>query len=393
MLLIERILSLFIFVIILFIVLFFLFKLKKRYSMILNIYILLLSIMGYYYKPLTGKGGNINEGADLNRIWYYFDYYSFETFDSLWKAVKNSTSPGVNLYYFMISKLNNKHFLPAITAFITFYFCFGIIKTILKRDKEICSKEIIVSIFLFMSRGLFLQTISNIRTLLGLSIVAWCIYQEFYNNKKIKNLLIYYILAASFHSIVQVICLYRIFYFFIEKKKDKKNRIKMMLISSISIIIILVLGKEYILKILLKAKEYIEFVEYFYIWEYLISMILIVVILYIINIFKKYYRIGYKKRINNEYSICTYRLINYMKPLLYIDFILSFIEFSSFHRINWYLSILSIPLVIYTLKQERIVFSKKNKLIKNLMLISLIILSIACIRGDLCGLNFFISFN
>lgn len=393
MLIIERILSLFIFVIILFVILFFILKLKKKSNVILNSYILILSIMGYCYEPLKGKNGNIDEGADLNRIWYYFDYYSFHTFGELWRAIKNSTTPGVELYYFIISKLDNKHFLPSITAFITFYFCFGIIKTILKKDKKINSNEIVISIFLFMSRGLFLQTISNIRTMLGFSIIAWCTYQEFYNNKKVKDLLIYYMLAASFHPVVQVIGFYRIVYFFFQRKKYIFEKIKFICLGLGLMLVVYFWGMKYILKILSKGAEYISSTEngtgYFYIWEYFLSVISIMIVVYLINIFKKYYKIGHIQKKNDSYSIATYNLINYIKPLIYVDIVFSFIEFSFFHRISWYLSMLSIPLTIYVIRQKRIVNKKTKNLINKLIIGSLFILLVSCIRGDLCGLNFF----
>lgn len=389
----ERVLSLFIYVIILFIMLFFITKIKrKQIKIILNIYILILSMMGYLYKPL----GNLYGGADLNRIFYYVEFYHFTSYKELYMAIKNSTTPGIEIYYTLINILGNKNLLPTITAFIAFSFWFGIIKTILKNDKKIKKTEIVISIFLFMSRGLFLQTISNIRTLLGMSILTWCTYQEFYNKKNLTKLLPYYFLGSSFHSIVQVVFIYRIIYYFFENLKNKENKKKILAYIISGLILIYLGGNKYFLKIQSKAQSYIEYsrlgINYFYIWEYLLAMFSIVIIIYLIYNFKKSYKIEKIIVLKIKYMKETNNLINYITPLLLISILISFIEFNTFLRLTWYLNGVCIPIVIYVIKQERIKCQNIEQLIKNLIIISIIMLFISCARGDLCGLNFFDKF-
>ena len=72
-----------------------------------------------------------------------------------------------------------------------------------------------------------------------------------------------------------------------------------------------------------------------------------------------------------------------------MDVVAGFVEFNFFQRTNWFLTILMIPLIVQLLRVSN--YSNSNRVIRNnLVFMSLIMLVVACARGDLCSLKFFI---
>ena len=382
----SRILSLMIYCLILVIVCIFIKNItkKKLDIIILKLYIMVLFVMGYFFIP--------HEGADLTRVIIAMNSYRDLNFSGLLYEILNSTTPGVPIYYYLISKLNNVQLLPAISAFIIFTFCFGILINILvRKDSTIKTSDIAISLFVFMSRGLFLQSISNIRTMLSLAILAWCIYQEFYNNKTFKYLSYFYLLAASFHVMGQIILVYRIVYFIFGRSRSKIRKI-MKIISIAAIVLVSLYGADkYINNILKLFNLYnsatISGEGYSYIWERILSVITIIYCLYLIKYYKHSNKLKSYSIAREKTRVSTIKLIAYLYPLLWIDVAAFFVEFNFFQRLSWYIAILCIPLVVFTLREDNLTRKKHQKI---LILFSTLVLILACIRGDLCSLKFFL---
>lgn len=387
MYLIGRLISLIIFVVILFIV-----CISIKYSrsrkisiLILKVYIVILTIMGYFFIP--------HLGADVTRLIPIMMSYRHSSISNLLVYLTNSSTPAVKVYYFVLSKMNNPNLLPATAAFITFSFCFGVLINILRYEKKIKSIEIAISLFIFMSRGLTLQIISNIRTIMSLSIIGWCIYQEFYRNKKIKSLVLLYLLGASFHVMGQVMFLYRIVYFVIENSKNRFHKLMKIALTIFILAIICIYGQKYLNNLVELTDLYfnasVRGIGYSYIWEKILSIMSIAFCIYLIKWFNHSNKINIKKRTEDLGSRSTKKLIKYIIPLVVIDILAMFIEFNFFQRTSWYLTILCIPLVVYTIREgKRLKSSIKYQRV--LIIFSIIMLLLACARGDLCSLKFFI---
>ena len=142
---------------------------KKKINCVLNLYIIILGIMGYFFIPHTG--------ADLYRLLNTMKYYSNGDWSDIKYRILESSTPGTGLYFCLVGNLNNDHLLPAISAIITFSFCFYILKSE-SDDPDTKPVYIALALFVFMSRGLMMQIISNIRTIMALSISAFCVYKE-----------------------------------------------------------------------------------------------------------------------------------------------------------------------------------------------------------------------
>ena len=148
-------------------------KHKKR---ILFIYILILSFIGYFYVPY--------ETSDLYRLTQIMHMYSRLSFSELFELIKNYSTPLTPLYFYIIGFFQNDHLLPAINAFITFSFCYCILyKASVKYNLKNSHTSLIL--FFFMSTGLLMPTITNLRTMLSLSMVTYCIYINYFQKSSI----------------------------------------------------------------------------------------------------------------------------------------------------------------------------------------------------------------
>lgn len=378
----ERILSLLIFSLVLVLICCGIANSKLKVGKkLITLYILILGIMGYCFIP--------HMGADLTRLLITMKFYTSKGTEGLYSALLSSSTPGTGLYFYIIGKTGNDHLLPAISAVITYSFCFSILKREYN-NYETRSLYIAVMIFAFMSRGLTMQIISNIRTLMALSICAWCVYKEFCKKEKTAKFIIFYLIAASIHIMGQVILLYRIVYFVIDKGKNYSQKVVRTGMAVIFGVLIWVLGNKYISEMLLKTDYYFSYAQsgtsYNYIWERVLSIMSLILVIYLLVEFKKC-----KKKLEREgkfHEEATVSLTRYLVPLIIMDILIMPIEFNFFQRLSWFLTIMTMPLGMSVLRMGRHVGINKI-IINNILIYSVFMLALACVRGDLCSLKFF----
>lgn len=383
MYLLERIVSLLIFVILLISISYILSKAnKKTASYVIYAYVLCLGIMGYFFIP--------NSGSDLTRLIYTMHYYAQLKGTALSEALFNNLTPGTALYFYTIGQLDNDRLLPFFSAIISFSFIFSI----LRRENENPLNStlfIAVALFVFMSRGLYMQSIGNIRTVMSLAMFAWCVYLEYFEDKPFLSLLIPYIFAASIHQMAQFLLLYRLVYMIGETGTTIKKKTFRTSFSLTVLALIWLLSKSYINGLYEKMDMYLEFSQndtgYWYFWEGLLSVISIILLIYII-VKRKQYLTNSSQEIVLQDKNCN-SFVNFLIPLIIADIIFIPIEFNTFQRLSWFLSIMTIPLVTSVL---RIRYNQGSIRIveKNILTISFIQLGLACARGDLCSLKFFL---
>lgn len=352
---------------------------------LLKIYVIILAIMGYFFVP--------HAGADLSRLILTMHYYANKSLSELVSSVTSSSTPGMCVYFFVIGRLGNDKLLPCISALITFSLCFDAFHHQIEEAK-VKRAYIATALFLFMSRGLMMQIISNIRTIMSLAICGWCIYHEFYNHKKWKNLIVPYILAASLHLMGQAMLVYRLAYLLIEKGKNPTQKILRTSAAVGVASLIWIFGNRYITSFLTKADGYFNSARqnegYSYFWEGLLCVYVLVILVYMIISFRKAKDNVQDSVSNGDMSIiATIRLIRYILPLIVLDIISGFVEFNFFQRTNWFLSILMIPLCVQLLKIAESNGTEKT-ICNNIRIASFAMLALACARGDLCSLKFFI---
>ena len=347
----------------------------------LNLYIIVLGIMGFCYVPM--------QGADLSRTYATMYLYANMSVSEIWNAMLKNSSPMVILYYHLIGRLGDDRLLPCITAIITFGFLFGIVKSCY-RKYEIRKSTVAVSIFFFMSRGLLMATISNIRTMLAISLIAYSIYKILGEHQSIMKYIALLVIGSLLHTTgLAATLIFFAYYIFIGSKS--RNRILSLCESILLLIGIVVFGKPYFLNAADKGLKYLSYAQmgtgYFYIWEMVLSLI---VILFIILVFLKYYRRNCSK-LEAEESTETIIYTNFMGFILLLsllDFVALFIEFNIGLRLNYLLKSLTMPFFIFLLNSNDYSKQNKSKLYNCVLIVSAFLLFIACARGDLCSLKF-----
>ena len=350
---------------------------KKKINCVLNLYIIILGIMGYFFIPHTG--------ADLYRLLNTMKYYSNGDWSDIKYRILESSTPGTGLYFCLVGNLNNDHLLPAISAIITFSFCFYILKSE-SDDPDTKPVYIALALFVFMSRGLMMQIISNIRTIMALSICAFCVYKEFYKKKNLIAILPLYIIGASLHAMGQVIFLYRIIFLLIEKNKNPMQICFRLVCTGAWLGVIWPFGQKYISALFEKGDAYVSAQNgYNYIWEKILSAMSLLLLIYFLKILSEQKKIQSDKNLENESVL---NLARYIYPLLFIDIIAFFVEFNFFQRLSWYMCILTMPLMLSVFKLVN--DPQKEKVLReNTIAYCTFMLALACARGDLCSLKFF----
>ena len=381
MYLFERVIGVSFYSIVLIIVCVLLYKYSNR-RVFLRVYWLILVVMAYFYIP--------HAGADLTRNIETMKAYARLDWAGIIYRLKDTITPIQILYYHLIGKLNNEHLLPAISAAITIGFYFSII--IRSQSKFNCSnKDVAIILFCFMARGLYLQTISNIRTLMSLAIVAFCIFEEFICEVKLYKLLPLYIAASFMHTLSLVLLLYRLAYIFVQRAKTKSQLLYRGFFAVLLFVGGYFGGRRYLEGLFAKTTVYYIAAQngegYTYLWEGLLSFIALVSMITIIA------RLTRITRFNNGLTDIEGKkaseLCKYVLPLIGASIITIPVEFNFFQRVSWLISILQIPIGLLMLK-EYAHDKRKRRIKQHIVLMAMISLLIACTRGDLCSLKFFI---
>lgn len=357
---------------------------QARYSnkkLFIYIYYFTLLAMAYFYVP--------HEGADLTRNTLAMKAYARLPLRDLLDTIKQSATPVAILFYHIVGKFQNDHVLPFTAALITLGLNFKLVQNSRDDFKANC-RVIAITLFIFMARGLFLQSISNIRTIMSLSIASLAVYNEFVRGKGFIRNLILYLIAATIHAMGVVIFFYRILYLFIIRGENVKNMIRRTVIGIVLLWSTLIIGQRYINALTRKSINYYTSARagegYTYFWEGLLSAISLLLVFYIIVIDRKNEKIISKE---NKSGFDIKYLISFIMPLIIIDLISIVIEFNFYQRMSWFVHIASIPIYVKVLTDTNgTEYCFKTE--TNFIIISTIMLVLACVRGDLCSLKFFV---
>lgn len=345
-------------------------KSRKKLKRYLIIYWFILAIMAFFYIP--------DKSADLSRLWEELHRYSKVSFEKLMNIISNTSTPSRALYFWSISKLGIDGFLPAITSMIFF----GNIFTITYKCAEkynIDNKNIALSLLFFMEFGKFLETISGIRSLMAFSIIAFCVYKEIIEDKKIIKNILLYIFAAFMHPAAMILTLIRLMFLLIQKEKTKVKRIINIILFIILGYLIYRFGSKSITAATNKAESYMGHEVYSYIWEYIVSWIYI--------IFSTYTIIKYNKYFMNEERFKNLR--NFILFINAIVIILNF-EYSIFSRFQTFSSILFIPTFAFILQKMSVDKNRSKNYTYLYLIITVLVFVLVGTRGNLSGYKFFI---
>ena len=356
---------------------------QSRYSnkkLFIGLYYVLLLVMAYCFVP--------HAGADLTRNILTMRAYARLSPERLINVLRQSTTPTAVLFYYIVGKIGNDHILPLAAALITIGLNFHLLNNS-RKDFNSNNRIVAFVLFIFMSRGLFLQTISNIRTLMALSLVSIGVYNEFVRKSRFSKNIVFYLFAATLHTMGIVLFIYRILYMFAIKGVNVRRIVKRGSLGIILIVIALLFEQRYINALTNKALNYYDYARigegYSYIWEGILSALSLSLIAIIIIAYK---RSNTDKRSENTNGLDAMNLVSFMLPLIIIDILSAFVEFNFYQRMSWFIHILAIPVYMKIITEIKDTKAYNSTRI-TVLILSIIMLVLACARGDLCSLKFF----
>lgn len=341
-------------------------KLKK----FLIIYLLFIVFLAFIYVPTTS--------ADLYRYLKSAKMYSSLSYSELIYLIRESKAPIQIVYFYLLGKTGVDGLIPAVSALI-FYGC--LFKIVYKASVRynLNNKSVALSLLFFMCLGGFLSVINIIRCFVAFSIIALCCYDELIEEKSYVKHIPLYLFASLMHPAAMALSIFRVMTILIKKDKNFFKKILNFFIVLFILFFMIKYGNEYLNLIFEKSTTYITGDIYSYSWEYIISLVYI--------FFSTYVLLKSRKMFKNNIEINNFN--NFLLLINFVTLIFGF-EYSIFTRLQLFSSMLFVPMFSIFIDVTR-----KNKIIiKNInyiFLITLVIVfSIACTRGNLCGYKFFI---
>ena len=349
-------------------------KKNIKINKVLFIYTLVLSVIAFFFKPVSGN--------DLYRLNEIMDIYIQNNFNEIIEYAKNSTTPITVLYMYFIGKTGIIGLLPAITTFITYSNIFYVLKNSIKKY-NLNNKRASIILFFLMSGGIFFETISGIRTLLAFSIIGRCIYDEFVENKKFFKNIILYVIACLIHPVAIALLIIRGVYFIIKTSKTLTIKVFNIVVVIIFFGILYKYGYVYVNSMIVKINEYVISGSFSYFWEYIIGILTMFVIIKIQIFYKKNLKRNNKNNINDLYKFSIL--------LDFIIIIFSF-EYNIYHRFILLNTIISIPIFVSAFAYIDDSSKKKQHInaLNYVFYMNILILFLECARGNLTSLKFFI---
>ncbi len=357
-------------------------KSSRQIKKILIVYTLILTVFAYFYIPY--------ETADLYRINELVDSFSKLSFSKFIAKQKALGDRGIaNVLYWLIGKTGVPQLLPAIVTFVCYSCIFYIISKTAEKN-QISGKNVAITLFFYMSIGNYMFVIAGIRCMLGISLLAFCFFRENVEGKfNLLHLPLYFI-SAFVHPFAAVLIAARfIVSIFDTKSTTVKKRIYFFILG-VGIILATYFLDGYLDEIVKKAKSYLRGDGYSYLWEYVLAILACFVML---SALLKGKDIIAKSKLKLNVWI-LYEIA------LFIVALFVCYEFTTFHRLTTYIMpIIALPLLMTVLQsiddKKKLGQTSSSGMIIDfgscIMLVSILLLFIACFRGSLCSFKFFIS--
>ncbi len=345
-------------------------KSKRAIKRYINQYLTVLCIMAFFYIP--------GEAADLYRWRNLAEPWKETSFSWFWNnRVITSNTPLGYLLIYACQMTGVDGVLPMACAFGFFGNVFHIIKCESLRDNR-RPDSIAVALLFVMSSGRYLEVISGIRCMLAFSIVFRFMYDEMYEGKSMLRSVPFYVFSVLLHNAAIPLIGIRMFCSLFEKKRSIVNNILNGLMTVALLIVGIIVGDDYIDAGFAKANSYMSSNVYSYGWEYVIVILSMTII--VVSMWK------FMKRYPNVFK-CEIKSERYLLILLAGE-ILTLGTYSIFHRFAAVSIVMSVPMLLSFLNCEYDNFRGKSK--RRIVIMSIFILFLACVRGNLCGYKFFL---
>ena len=347
---------------------------RKQYKFVVIVYLLVLGAFAFFYRPYVT--------ADLYRLREYMEWWIHKPLNEIFSYSLRNSAPTWVLYSYFLRQLDNINWLQTATCLWNFGNAFYIIIHEIEHDDVRGHNKGLMLFFVMAVGALFLQTISGIRTMLGISIVAFCFYRETIEKKSFVTHMILYLFAALLHSAAMILVISRFVFLVIQYKEPTKKVLMSMLVLVLGAFSLYYL-KDYISGSFEYGQRYLlNKNEYIYIWEIIIGLFETIQTVYVLYQFRRRFRYtdgmeGYSA----VWKFCTLWTIISVVALPF--------SYSIFRRYTIFCTIIAVPLLgkLVEYEQENDV---RTPMLRTLWILSFIIFAISGVRGDLCGYKFFV---
>ncbi len=350
-----------------------------------------LGVMGFLYVP--------GDAADLCEWQKMYERYwaSYSLTEFIKGPMLDSKTPISYLLIYICESTGIHGILPGIVAIVFFGFVFSVFrKTALdctlktqpqdrgdslfkassrRTDTAFC---LALTFLFFMSSGSFLEAISGVRCFTALAIIAWCIYGELVGEKTLIKNLFWYGVACLMHLAAIPVFVVRLLYLLVGQLGNKAPKVGNYITAVFISIAGLVFGSRFLMYAFDKGVSYLNNNFYTYTWEYIIGFIQLIIILVTL--------VKYRKLKDEEGMKKLRPMVQFNAFMCAIEICFCF-EYTIFHRFILFSSIIILP-VMYGVLQHHM--QNKNYSYVNLVrVLSVVMLALACVRGNLCGYKFF----
>lgn len=346
---------------------------RKQWTGVLCFYLLVLTGFAYLYKPYIT--------ADLYRLREYVQYWTPLTWKELLSFGIRMEFPGWVVYSYILCLPGDINLLQTVSCLWCFSNIFYIIAHEI-RDHQLHGFCRSLMLFFVMSVGtIFLQAVSGIRSMLGITIVSVLFYRETIRGRNLLPHLPLYLFAALLHAASMILVISRMLFLLFQFKSPAKRFLILLLVGVLGVLALI-----YMRGSLYRTYEsgiwYLSGgEEYFYVWEVIIGLLETAETLYVIRAFRRACPAGeMTDGIRQTILMCViWTLIS----VLMLPF-----SYAIFRRYTMFCTITVLPVLAGMLRYEQDGTSR-TRAVQVVFLLSLMIFMISLIRGDLCGYTFF----
>jgi len=239
-------------------------------------------------------------------------------------------------------------------------------------------QDVVLALLFVMAAGQYMSAVSNIRTMIALSLVCLCLYRETVQGKRILWDIPLYMVAGLMHTMAVPAIAMRMVLPVFRRKMPAWKKMAIPVLMAALLVLVPNLAEELVEKV----NDYFFGESYSYLWEYLIGILALMTELYIL----------WDSREDLSRRGAGWMDIRWMLILCVGAAAAGCTVFSVFHRLVTYLApILAAPLMLHILVEEPgMPCSGRIQNRRTLLaVISLCMLALTCSRGSLCSFKFF----
>lgn len=348
-------------------------KNKKDIRRCFRLYLVILCVMAFFVVPDSTK--DLYRLIQMTESWPNWTLSQF-----IDQKMFQSTIPVSYLMMYLCRCTGFDGALPALACLIFYWNVFHIIVDSSERQKA--EPRTVSTVLLFvMCSGTFLFVISNIRFMPAASIVVRCAYDEIAGKRSPLIDIPLYAIACLMHTAILPLVVIRFAGLVLFEKAKSKSAF----LLNVAALFVLagacwIYGKPLVDAVFEKTASYTSG-SYSYGWEYLLAGMKYLLIAYVL----------FRWRNGNQGDTASSRDVYpfWGLSLLLLIVSIAFIgTYSIFHRYLVPCCMLLVPVIYSSLDSaNREDFAKTRKAID---CVSICILVVACLRGDLCGYKFFL---